>query len=141
MKRALLFVACLISVAGCWGGNELGMVPVRGTITFAGEKPPAEGRISFSPMEPAPGKPNRPGNAQFSTDGSFRVTSFQPGDGLVPGTYRVKVSCLKGNIGETMSQAQIDNLSHVPKSFEPPELVIEPGSGTVTFDIDVTKSD
>ena len=41
--------------------------------------------------EPAAGMPIRPAWARFSTAGEFRPTSFSPGDGLVPGRYRVSI--------------------------------------------------
>lgn len=135
--RSALLIAVVSTTAGCWSDNGLGMVKVSGTITFDGGPPPADGRVGFSPIEPAPGLPSRTGRATFSEDGRFVVTSFDEGDGLVPGRYGVKVVCLSGRLGETMSQAQIDKISHVPSGFKPEELVIEPGSRSITYDIDV----
>lgn len=139
MTRALISVLCIASLCGC-DSNELGLVPVRGTITFNGAPPPAEGRISFTPREVAPGKPRRMASAEFESDGRFSASSFKPGDGLVPGTYAVRVSCLSGQITDSMTRKEIDEVSHVPRGFEAPQLVIEPGSDAVTYDLDVTKS-
>lgn len=136
--KFFLVATCVTLLSGCWDSNELGLVPVSGTVTFDGGPAPTEGRVSFSPKEAAPGKPMRTGRGVFSTDGLFTVTSFQPGDGLIPGTYEVKVTCLSGQITESMNQAQIEKLSHVPRGFQPPPLVIEVGSDAVKYDLNVT---
>ena len=139
MSRQLVLACLVLLMSGCWGGNELGLVPVSGTITFSGGPPPAEGRITFSPTEVAPGKPRRPARGPFGTDGKFEAESFKPGDGLVPGTYKVGISCVKGPYSDMASKEEIEALSYVPADFEPPNLVIEEGSGSVTYDLDVPK--
>jgi hypothetical protein len=48
------------------------------------------------PLEPAAGLPRRPATASFSADGQFGApTSWQEGDGVVPGKYKVYVMCWK----------------------------------------------
>src|SRR4051794_12495656 len=88
LNTALLLTA----LAGC-GSSDLAIVPVNGTVTFAGGPPPAEGSITFTPTEVQEGLPHRPGRASFDKQGVFQVTSFKEHDGLIPGTYYANVTC------------------------------------------------
>jgi hypothetical protein len=81
-------------VAGC-GPDRPPTVRVSGTITFDGSPPPTEGMVYFAAQEAAAGLPRRGGRGPFGEDGRFKVTSFDQGDGLVPGTYVVNVECWK----------------------------------------------
>jgi hypothetical protein len=54
---------------------------------------PAEGNISFVPIEAAAGYPLRPGWAVFDTNGEFSAGCFEDGDGLIPGKYVVNIDC------------------------------------------------
>src|SRR3990170_6421261 len=82
---------------GCVGGNDLPLVPVSGRVTFDGKSCPKSGTILFVQV-PGTGKsglPTPPARATFGVDGRFEATSFQKGDGLLPGTYQVSISCLE----------------------------------------------
>jgi hypothetical protein len=97
-----LAVGCALVVsaaaAGC-GASGVETVPVQGVLTFPADKKPQTATVYFSPLEPAAGLPRRPGSGKLQPDGSFTVASFRPGDGLVPGTYRVKVECYQAAKG------------------------------------------
>lgn len=80
-----------LSLATSCHRAEVKPVPVQGTITYGGGKWPIAGMLYFTPFEPAPEAPLRPGWATFDTEGRFRVTTLQEGDGLFPGKYRVAV--------------------------------------------------
>ena len=54
---------------------------------------PGPGDLTFVPTTVAEGFPRRPAKAEFAADGKYRAQSFQPGDGLYPGTYNVSVAC------------------------------------------------
>jgi hypothetical protein len=69
---------------GC--GGEDGPVPVEGVVRLNGA-PVAGATVSFLPEgggRPAVGATNR--------DGRFRLTTFESGDGALPGRYRVVVT-------------------------------------------------
>lgn len=104
--------------------SPLEMVPVSGRITMDGGPLPVEGMIWFVPVEAAEGLPMRPAAGKFGTDGKFSVRSFKPGDGLVPGRYRIWIQCLK----EPISIAMPEGVSYIDTSYEWPELVIERGT-------------
>ena len=140
IRRCFAAVLLLTSLAalGC-GGNDLPTVPVRGRVTFAGGSPPAKGSITFMPhsgSSPA-GLPSKPGSAQFDTDGSFEVTSFKLGDGLLPGTYGVSISCIKDYQNLSANPDSIAVRDHVPEGFRPDDLVIKEGDEQIELTYDV----
>ena len=59
-------------------------------------------------------------HGDFDVDGTFEVTSFELGDGLVPGTYRVRIECWEQYPGDFRP-----GVSYVPEKYEPEQLVIE----------------
>ena len=87
MLAALLYC---ISLTGC-GRSLPETVPVHGTVTLDG-KPLGVGRITFQPIKSAAGYPNRPASGKIGNDGSFEMSSFAPGDGVVPGEYQVVIN-------------------------------------------------
>ncbi len=96
--RLWLTLGSLAVLAGC-GPSGLETVPVEGVLTFKAVQKPETATVYFSPVEPAPGLPRRPGSGKLESDGTFKVTSFRPGDGLVPGKYRIKVECYRAANG------------------------------------------
>jgi hypothetical protein len=134
-------MACVVlaAVAGC-GGNALSLVPVSGKVTFSGGPCPAAGNVGFTPIEVEPGLPRRPGSGQFREDGTFQVTSFKKGDGLVPGRYRVTVMCFSG-LPDPTSRDPWGDVSYVPKDFQAPELVVQKRGDAVevTYDVPLKK--
>jgi hypothetical protein len=126
-------IACLLLV-GC-GGNGMPTTQVNGKITFNGGPPPETGTIAFSlvPGTGKPGLPYRPGSSPFGKDGTFVVNSFGKGDGLLPGTYKVRITCLSG----PPSMGPLEKLSYVPLDWIPDELVIQGDEGSVSVVYDV----
>ncbi|MFO0897139.1 MAG: hypothetical protein U0836_06870 [Pirellulales bacterium] len=94
----LAVAACMVALSGC-GRSSLEMVPVEGVVAFKAAQTPEAATVYFSPVEPAPGLPRRPGTGKLAADGSFKAASFKPGDGLVPGKYRIKVECFRAAKG------------------------------------------
>jgi hypothetical protein len=88
----VLAVLCLAMAVGC-GSHGPTTVPVHGKVTFGGGPLPKAGKIFFLPAKPVAGLPNHPGEAAFDTDGRFVVGTFTKTDGLVPGSYEVRVEC------------------------------------------------
>ena len=132
----LWVLGCLgICILGC-GPSRPTTIPVRGTVTFNGGPPPAEGMITFPCIEPAPGFDRRPGRARFDTSGKYSATSFVDGDGLVPGTYRVRVECWK--VAPSMeAQASPDSqgVSYIAEGFEPPTITVDDSLGTFNINV------
>lgn len=128
-------VACSV-LAGCGSGSDFPLVPINGVVTFSGGPPPKEGRVSFSqlPGTGIEGLPNRPGRANFGIDGKFVATTFESGDGLLPGKYDVRIECVDGVPGPGTPW---DAISFVPSDYQPPNLVVEQGKGAIEVSYDV----
>ena len=128
----LLLTACCLLIAGCRpAGPET--VPVSGKITFGGGEWPKPGMLYFTPIKPAQGLPSRPGRARFDIDGDFTVTTFDKGDGLIPGAYKVGVECWE--VPPQMDSPQAAK-SYVPTKYQSPitsglEVTVEPRQRSV----------
>lgn len=85
----LTVVLCCLSAAGCGSGSGFPKTyPVSGVVTYNGK--PVEGAmVTFQLNE---GKENAIGTTDST--GEYKLTMFQPGDGAIPGQYRVGVSKL-----------------------------------------------
>ncbi len=68
-------------------------IPVTGRVTLEGGDWPRQGMIYFAPVEPAAGYSRRPGQADFDASGQFQAYTFEKGDGLIPGKYRMSIEC------------------------------------------------
>ena len=129
-----LLLAMFLFVVGC--GNPNGTVKVAGAVSVGGERPPGEGTITFTPVEPAAGFPIRPAMAKFDTDGQYVTTSYEPGDGLVPGSYKVAVECYETppNMEGKPVKSFIDK-KYINGETSGFDLVVEPGARPIQFDI------
>lgn len=128
MSLALLAVGC--------GDNGLPMTPVSGQVTFDGAPPPNAGNLSFVSLESDAGLPQRDGSCRFETDGQFVVTSFEKGDGLLPGKYRVDISCYKYQPDYSKKDPFADATA-VDPSYEPLELTVVKGTPIEDLVVDV----
>jgi hypothetical protein len=120
-------------VVGC--GEDRGLVPVRGRVTFDGGAPPKPGRLSFGPVKAAEGFSQRPGLAIFDANGAFEVTSYAPGDGLTPGTYRVNVLCVEREPAPV--PGGLEAVTYVAPGYKGQEVVVAFGSKPIELEIDV----
>jgi hypothetical protein len=83
---AVLLVSVL--VAGCGGGNRAKTVAVTGNLTLDG-KPVNEARIRFSPS--GSNTTGRTAIGDTDASGNFKLSTFEPGDGIIPGEYDADV--------------------------------------------------
>jgi hypothetical protein len=81
----------LVAVAGCGGGDRPKTIPIDGHVTIDGKPPGETGKIFFTPTAAAEGYSKRPASGSFNAQGHYRVMSWAPDDGLVPGHYEVSV--------------------------------------------------
>lgn len=131
-------LACIAVTAWGCGGNPHGTVKVSGQVTIDGAPPPGPGTLSFTVVTPADGFPSRPAMAKFGVDGIYQVTSFQPGDGLVPGSYTVGVECYETppNMEGKRVKSHIDN-KYMNGETSGLELLVEPKSRALEFNIEL----
>jgi hypothetical protein len=88
----LLGLITLLTSIGC-NSSDVATREVRGVVTFAGGPPPNVGELTFAPLSVDAGLPRRPAKGSFGSDGHFTLTTFQEGDGVIPGTYSVYIAC------------------------------------------------
>ena len=121
-------VVCVTLVAlaalslGC-GRKGPRPVPVSGTVTVDG-KPLAGGAITVAPEK------GRAAGGRIGPDGRFELSSWQPGDGVAPGTHRVEVIATKplsGNRRQWLVPKKVRSLATSPLRLE----VTGPTTGTV----------
>jgi hypothetical protein len=100
-----------LAVAGC--GGDKGLVQVKGQVVYADGKDPsvlAKGMVFFDPADPdAEIKVSARG--RISDDGSFVMYTYKDGDGVHPGSYKVRVK-----------PPQI----MVPRDQDPPPELLDP---------------
>jgi hypothetical protein len=71
------------AIAGCSESIERPKtLPVRGKVTYKGQPVP-KGTVTFQPDQ------GQPAVGELQDDGSYRLTTFAPGDGALPGHHRV----------------------------------------------------
>jgi hypothetical protein len=81
----------IIAIAGCGGSDRPKTIPISGLVTIDGQPPGEGGKLFFTPTEAADGYAKRPASGSFNSAGTYRVMSWAPDDGLVPGHYTVSV--------------------------------------------------
>lgn len=131
---AVVGIYFVLALTGC--GSDKPLIPVSGQIKYAGGDWPMPGSITLTPISVPEGQPKRPGSATFGPDGSFVVGSYKPGDGLLPGTYGVIISCYDLGAQQGRPQSEVDL---VPASFRPENVVIEKGQDALVLNYDVPK--
>ncbi len=135
---ALLFAVALLFALGC-GDGGLEMIQVTGTVTVDGGPPPGPGKIMFAVLSSADGLPARSGRANFDRSGYFEATSFRPGDGLFPGTYKVGVHCWESppNMEGKPVASFIDRKYNSAARSPLDNLVLEKGAADARLDLEV----
>jgi hypothetical protein len=133
-RAACLAVVVLVCAFGCGKNNAL-TKQVRGQVTFEGAAPPAEGQITFAPIEAAANLPRRPASGDFDQSGTFRLTTFTKDDGIIPGKYRVNINCWR----EPPTLKTKLSANYVPADFKFEMTVDEKAEEPVELRIDVPK--
>ncbi len=87
VMAATVAVAFLALVTGCKRNPRV--VPVAGSVLYNG-KPLPFGNVMFQPDQ------GQAAVGDVQPDGSFKLSSYGPNDGAVPGKHKVSVSCYEG---------------------------------------------
>ncbi|NLF06672.1 MAG: hypothetical protein GX594_01660 [Pirellulaceae bacterium] len=124
----------MILFAGC-GPSRPATAPVHGRVTYQG-KPVVEGTIIFHPEK------GRQSIGEIAPDGTYKLTTFEPGDGALLGKHRVSIEARR--ITETI----LPNGAYGPPKVEwlVPEKYsrldgstltaeVKPGDNTIDFDL------
>jgi predicted small lipoprotein YifL len=94
LLRAAVVAAAAVGLVGC-GKSGPTRIPVSGRVTVDGQKVPGPGFIYFNPTGEGKEEVSRPATAEFDADGNYEAKTFEPGDGLLPGKYVLRVDCWK----------------------------------------------
>lgn len=126
----------ILALAGC-GSKGPKCIPVSGKVTLDGGKVPGPGYIYFT-TEGGEGL-SRPGTAEFDAEGNFKAMTFDPGDGLLPGKYLLRVDCWK--TAPNMDGKPVE--SFIPSKYQDAsksglELVVEANSKAITYNVELT---
>jgi hypothetical protein len=109
--------AAILCLGGCGGSDRPKTIPISGRVTINGQPPGEFGKLFFTPTKAAEGYNKRPASGSFDAEGVYRVMSWEPDDGLVPGHYTVKI--MPGNPAQ----------SKIPQRYQ--------DSGTSGLEVDV----
>jgi hypothetical protein len=151
-RASILLGLGLMSILGCGEDDGIGQrYPVRGTVTLEGT-PLTKGSVAFIAENPK----GRNGSAALSSDGSYSAMTLQPGDGLLPGKYKVAVNAIEVDMNFVRAQADASGgggfyrsdiirkaprKRHVPKKYDShltSELSVEVKPETNRYDIALT---
>jgi hypothetical protein len=123
----LVIVGCTL---GCRSGSPYDYVKVRGKVVYEDGTPiPVKGlRLRFSALD-APSVDNavpRPAFARINDNGEFdSVTSYKPGDGLIPGKHKVAIETGGGMGGNVPVPANFQSISTTPLVIDTDDSPLE----------------
>jgi hypothetical protein len=108
----LVLVVLTMGLAGCGSGHAK-THRAGGKVIFRDGSPMPGGKIEFSPIGEVKSESGKlPPNpaAVIDKDGTFRLTTYKPFDGALPGRYRVIVQELRyeAKFGQPPSKPTID---------------------------------
>ena len=114
---AFVCVVAMVACAGCGGRSQ-----VSGKVVFSDGTPLTYGTVNFTNNEVAC-------KGQIEKDGTFKMRTFKPGDGVPPGTYKIylsnttkfvesgKTNKVKMGDQETVMPTMAQNISLVPSEY------------------------
>jgi hypothetical protein len=127
-------VLVLSSAAGCAGGLQ----PVQGKVTLEDGTPLTKGLVV---VESAEGKPPITARGDIQADGSYRLSTYKPGDGVPLGKYRVLISAQDfGNIDGLEGPRRPPPFDKRYTDFGTSGLEFEVTAGSNDFPIHLTKA-
>lgn len=96
---ALFCAVVLVACAGCGGRSQ-----VSGKVVFSDGTPLTVGTVNFTDGKVAC-------KGQIESDGTFKMRTFKPGDGVPAGTYKVFITDTLqfGNSGRTVTTGKDDD--------------------------------
>jgi hypothetical protein len=135
LRYCAVVVSSLV-LGGCGSDPDfVSAVPAAGMVTFNG-KPIETGTIGFIPEK------GRPASGQIK-DGQFILTTYDDGDGALPGKHRVMVTSTK-QIPSKIKGADPETVYLIPKMYASPSesyLTVEiPPEGNKKIEIKIENS-
>jgi hypothetical protein len=115
-RSSTLFVGLILFSACSDDGFGRQRYSVQGTVSYKGEKL-ANGQISFVPVPDAPGGQAASGQIE---NGYYSLSTLTPGDGALPGKYKVTVVAKDFDVAKVRSAARAKGMPPVaalPQDF------------------------
>ncbi|NLF08182.1 MAG: hypothetical protein GX594_09415 [Pirellulaceae bacterium] len=133
----LILAAGLVLSSGC-GSSLPKTAPVGGRVTYNG-KPVVSGTIVFQPAQ------GRPAMGDIQPDGTYKLTTFESGDGALLGKHRVTIEARNASKPPPMEGPDASNAPPkvewlVPKKYsnaDSSNLTAEVKSGQNNIDFDL----
>lgn len=128
----LFLVTCVLMLSGC-GNGQKSVTKVSGKVTFDG-KPVTGGVITFAPIGSADA--GKPASGSVKSDGTFTLTTYTDGDGVVPGKHSVTFTPPAPEVKERPDGHSVT----VPGAFDDlrpvqAEVEVKEGNGEVTIEL------
>lgn len=120
--RSCLVVSCLclsVEFLGCNRSSNPDLTPVEGVVTLDGGPLPADGQgnVTFSPVD---GQGNT-ATGLLDSSGHYRMSTFEPDDGVLPGSYKVTVIWASRGSGDPQTGVLKPPASMIPERYSNPE--------------------
>jgi hypothetical protein len=129
-RFSMLALALMFFTFGC-GKPKYEIVKVQGTVTYQGQ-PLKQGDISFIPEQVEGDGLRRMAVSAINDQGEYVLNSFKPGDGVIPGEYKV-IIVSRDKASTEASDAEIAALKwHAPKVYS--SVTTTPLKATVSSD-------
>lgn len=115
-------LVCVAAVVGCGRStpsNRSQTVPVKGTVTY--KNAPVEGAtVSFLPQDAK----SKGAVGRTDKSGRYRLTTFKPGDGALPASYRVVIAktTSESRLSEDQQKEYLAKGKQLPPNVEKDDL-------------------
>ena len=83
--------------------------PVQGKVLLSGGNPLTAGRIEFIPVK----EPGLLAHGTIAADGTFALQTRSPGDGAIPGEYKVKIMIPEKREFSRLARYRDEDSSHL----------------------------
>lgn len=135
------FIAPILSflLVGCGGEEKPQTVLVSGLVTLDG-KPLPKGTVTFQSKSKGDGSLKRPAIGQIDSSGRVQLSTFEAGDGVIPGSYTVVITAFENDPSAEEYAAGAKRKSLIPEKYSNPitsglEAIVSEGENEFTFDL------
>jgi hypothetical protein len=127
LQRGAFFLLAAVLLVGCSSSRGPTLptaVEAKGRILLPSGQPLDGGRVELKPT----GSPGVEAFADIEPNGTFTLMTYQPGDGAIPGSYKLTISPYNYR-SKTGSPTKIPNAASIPQRY------LDAGKSDVTVEI------